>query len=59
MRKRTVLVLGCSVLLAAAATVSVAQDVGTPDERALRAAAKKRPYSPYAGGAVPNRVFWG
>jgi hypothetical protein len=59
MPTRSALALGCSVLLAAAATVSVAQDAGTPDERALRAAGTKRPYSPYAGGAVPNRVFWG
>jgi len=59
MPKRIVVLLGFSVLLAVAATLSVAQDVGTPDERSLQASAKKRPYSPYAGGAVPTRVFWG
>jgi hypothetical protein len=58
MSTRTLLALGGSVLLATA-TVAVAQDAGTPDEHALRAAGTKRPYSPYAGGAVPNRVFWG
>jgi hypothetical protein len=36
-----------------------AQDVGTPSEETLAAANVSRPYSPYAGGAVPNRVFWG
>jgi hypothetical protein len=59
MLKRIVVFSGCSMLLAALATVSLAQDTGTPDEQALRAAGKKRPYSPYAGGAVPTRVFWG
>ena len=36
-----------------------AQDVGTATAETLSAANVKRPYSPYAGGAVPNRVFWG
>ncbi len=35
-----------------------AQDLGTPSEEVLQQAAE-RPYSPYAGGAVPNRVYWG
>ena len=36
-----------------------AQDAGTATADTLSAADVKRPYSPYAGGAVPNRVFWG
>jgi Protein of unknown function (DUF3604) len=36
-----------------------AQDVGTPSKESLEAVQTKRPYSPYAGGAVPNRVYWG
>jgi len=36
-----------------------AQDVGTPSEESLDNLDTKRPYSPYAGGAVPNKVFWG
>ncbi|RPI82142.1 MAG: DUF3604 domain-containing protein, partial [Planctomycetaceae bacterium] len=35
------------------------QDAGTPSAENLSAAGHKRPYSPYAGGAVPTRVFWG
>jgi hypothetical protein len=47
-------------VVAIAFTGSVpAQDVGTATEETLSAASVKRPYSPYAGGAVPNRVFWG
>ena len=41
------------------ATQAFPQDAGTPDPEALARAHAKRPYSPYAGGAVPNRVFWG
>jgi hypothetical protein len=37
----------------------VSQDSGTPNAEALETAHPKRPYSPYAGGAVPTRVFWG
>jgi len=36
-----------------------AQDVGTPDRAVLEAAYPERPYSPYAGGAVPTHVFFG
>ena len=36
-----------------------AQDAGTASKEALEKAHPKRPYSPYAGGAIPNRVFWG
>jgi len=36
-----------------------AQDVGAPDKETLRGVETKRPYSPYAGGAVPNKVLWG
>ena len=47
-------------VVAIAFTGSVpAQDVGTATADTLSAADVKRPYSPYAGGAVPNRVFWG
>ena len=35
-----------------------AQDVGAPTS-ALNDINNKRPYSPYAGGAVPNKVYWG
>jgi len=41
------------------ASVAHGQDVGTATSENLRAVAQKRPYSPYAGGAVPTRVFWG
>jgi len=40
-------------------TPSLAQDIGSPDSEALADAIPKRPYSPYAAGAVPNQVFWG
>ncbi|RPI82701.1 MAG: DUF3604 domain-containing protein [Planctomycetaceae bacterium] len=46
-----------TVLLTVAPTHG--QDIGTPTKENLGAAARKRPYSPYAGGAVPTRVFWG
>jgi hypothetical protein len=39
--------------------MALAQDAGTPDSEAIGKAHPKRPYSPYAGGAVPTRVFWG
>lgn len=34
-------------------------DAGAPDEETLGNAHQGRPYSPYAGGAVPTRVYWG
>ena len=37
----------------------VGQDIGSPSKSNVDTAAHKRPYSPYAGGAVPNRVYWG
>jgi hypothetical protein len=40
-------------------TPLLAQDIGSPDREALERSAPKRPYSPYAGGAVPTRVYWG
>ena len=46
---------GVLFLVAAAS----AQDIGTASEDVLETAYAERPYSPYAGGAVPNRVFWG
>jgi len=55
-RYRTItLMLALGVTLPSLAT---AQDVGTPDPETLQAVTE-RPYSPYAGGAVPNRVYWG
>ena len=41
------------------ATPALAQDTGTPTADALRNAHPERPYSPYAGGAIPTRVFFG
>lgn len=46
-----------ALILASSWTV-LAQDVGTPSQETMKASGK-RPYSPYAGGAIPNRVFWG
>ena len=46
-------------LVAGLGTPALAQDAGTPDAEALAKAYPERPYSPYAGGAVPTRVFWG
>jgi len=46
-------------LVAGLAAPTSAQDVGTPDAEALEKTYSERPYSPWAGGAVPNRVFWG
>jgi len=37
---------------------AVAQEVSPPPE-ALQGLFPGRPYSPYAGGAVPTRVYWG
>ncbi len=52
------LVLGAVVALGSAVPAA-AQDVGTADADTLARTDRGRPYSPYAGGAVPNRVFWG
>jgi len=41
------------------ATPAMAQDTGTPDPEVLQEMHPQRPYSPYAGGAVPTRVFFG
>ena len=51
----------CRVALAflILATPALAQDTGTPSADALENAHPRRPYSPYAGGAIPTRVFWG
>ena len=57
--KQTFAVTGIALLLLALPAVLPAQDAGTADEEALKAMYKERPYSPYAGGAVPTRVFWG
>ena len=47
------------VTILVSATPGPAQDAGTPDPETLAKSYPQRPYSPYAGGAVPNRVFWG
>ncbi len=47
--------LGVALILPVAA---LAQDAGQPDSATL-SDAHVRPYSPYAGGAIPTRVFWG
>jgi hypothetical protein len=54
---RFVLTLVGAVLVSA--LPATAQDAGVANEQVLKAARQKRPYSPYAGGAIPNRVFWG
>jgi len=46
-------------LTTAGALAARAQDTGTATKDALEHAYAERPYSPYAGGAVPNRVFFG
>ena len=53
------LVAIATLLLLVPASWSVAQDAGTPDKDTLEAAHSKRPYSPWAGGGIPNKVFWG
>jgi hypothetical protein len=51
--------LALAVVVALAVTIGpvAAQDAGTPTREALTH--RERPYSPYAGGAIPTRVFWG
>ena len=56
--KHTAVLLAFSMSLGFTVTC-LAQDAGTATEDTLQAAQKERPYSPYAGGAVPNRVFFG
>ena len=56
--KHTAVLLAFSMSLGFTVTC-LAQDAGTATEDTLQAVQKKRPYSPYAGGAVPNRVFFG
>ncbi len=48
----------CTLLLPAVPVLS-AQDIGSATDENLQNTPVKRPYSPYAGGAVPNKVFWG
>ncbi len=36
-----------------------AQFVGSVTEESMGNISTERPYSPYAGGAIPNKVFWG
>ena len=48
-----------SLLCLTIASVSLAQDAGSPSEENLRRSHPERPYSPYAGGAIPTKVYWG
>ncbi len=52
------LVLTLSAALVAMTATVLAQETWTPNEEMAKETFK-RPYSPYAGGAVPTRVFWG
>jgi hypothetical protein len=52
------LVLTLSAALVAMTATVVAQETWTPNKE-MAEETFKRPYSPYAGGAVPTRVFWG
>ena len=56
---RIPLAITLAVALVATAAPIVSQDAGAPTKESLGNAIPKMPYSPYAGGAVPNRVFWG
>jgi len=56
---KTVAIVGIASLMLALPAISLAQDIGMPDKEEMKQTHPKRPYSPYAGGAVPNRVFWG
>jgi hypothetical protein len=57
--KRSKAVWPVALAILILATPALAQDIGTPDADVLEEAHPQRPYSPYAGGAVPTRVFWG
>ncbi|MDH3989250.1 MAG: DUF3604 domain-containing protein, partial [Gammaproteobacteria bacterium] len=59
MKKRTISLAGCVAACLLPAMPAIAQDSGTPDHEALGKVHQERPYSPYAGGAVPTRVYWG
>jgi len=59
MKKRPINLAGCVVAFLLPAMPVIAQDSGTPDHETLGKVHQERPYSPYAGGAVPTRVFWG
>jgi len=52
------LALTVSIALVAVTATVVAQETWTPNKE-MAEETYKRPYSPYAGGAVPTRVFWG
>jgi hypothetical protein len=58
MLSRLRLGLTVSVALVAVTATVVAQETWTPNKE-MAEETYKRPYSPYAGGAVPTRVFWG
>jgi len=56
---RAVILICLAIVLAGPVVPVSAQDAGAPTKDSLEQAIQKRPYSPYAGGAVPTRVFWG
>jgi len=62
-RRSVILVLSVFILQCGSQpgrqSTALAEDTGTPSPDALKKAHQKRPYSPYAGGVVPTRVFWG
>ncbi len=47
------------VVLPSHAEEQPASEAGRPPSETLEKVMPRRPYSPYAGGAVPTRVFWG
>jgi hypothetical protein len=51
--------LKCATLALLLATPAIAQDAGQTPEKAPLRADPELPYSPYATGAAPTRVFWG
>jgi len=59
MKNRTINQVGGIVACLLLAMPVLAQDTGTPDHETLGQVHQERPYSPYAGGPVPTRVFWG
>ena len=52
-------VISLAIVLSGMVLPARSQDVGTPDPDVLEDIVSGRPYSPYAGGAVPNRVYFG
>jgi hypothetical protein len=59
MKRRTINLTGGVAACLLLAMPAIAQDTGTPDEETLGNAHQERPYSPYAGGVIRTRVYWG